>query len=642
MPEDSGNLIDSSEKTHHLEYREAALQISLQSSPLFNEDAYPYIILLYSAMDDRYQIIQKTSELPFGIQFEATDLLISRKAQIHRFTTPKENAPSNWKELYDKGSGTLTALSHMGLPIIYDRGVNDAGPYLIRQLVNEPTLASRLELGPLSEYEVWELAQQLLEIHSIAKDREFFHGALLLDQISYAKRPGGEKRYYVIDFGLAELHNLIHGTHKYFGHPCLVSLEQVAGESPTEVSQIFSIGQLLYLCLADNHPFASNRADEMKELHKNYPIAPVSSFRSDIPQPMVEWISRLTDADPEKRFSTYNEALETLPAPVNTALIPTIPTTTTQQQVQMSATQATSVQEAMAQTGTQPVAYTAPVTQAVTATTSNNALKQLLQEPLILGGIVAVIALIIGGFFFLSDDSEEQDGKAKSSASDPVAKKSTKPISEEERIKQGLAVAFNFNENLTSETESHLKLEHLKSSPSYQKGLYGKGLVLSKNHFYRLSLKGLLNDDPPSDFTISFWVKNIAQKSPALISNQPWSRGNSQKLTNQGKELWQWIPENSFTSDKDTEAGQEAWNMITLVFSLKKEEVSVYNNGQRIGSSSTESIKTLDAEKYLYLGCDSNQKFNFTSPAVIDQLYIWARKLSSKEIREMHKDRTTF
>jgi serine/threonine protein kinase len=276
-------------------------------------------------MDDRYQIIQRTAELPFGTQFEATDQLISRQAQIHRFANPGDDAPSDWKKRFEKGSGALTTLSHMGLPIVYDRGVNSAGPYLIRQLVNEPTLVSRLQQGPLSEYELWELAQQVLDIHSMGVSGKFFHGALLLDQICYATRPGGEKRYYMTDFGLAELHHQINGTKDYMGMPCLISLEQAAGEAPSEASEIFSIGQLLYLCMAENHPFASNSVEEMAELHKNYPLAPISSFRDDVPKAMVDWIVRMTAIDTKDRFSTYAEALENLPEPIQAAPIPVIP-----------------------------------------------------------------------------------------------------------------------------------------------------------------------------------------------------------------------------------------------------------------------------------------------------------------------------
>lgn len=643
-------------------------------------------------MDDRYQIIQRTSELPFGTQFEATDLLISRKAQIHRFANPGEDAPSDWQKRFDKGSGALTTLSHMGLPIIYDRGTNSAGPYLIRQLVNEPTLLSRLEEGPLSEYELWELAQQMLDIHSVGVSKKFFHGAILPDQICYATRPGGEKRYYMTCFGLAELHNQINGTEEYMGMPCLISLEQSAGEAPSEASEIFSIGQLLYLCLAENHPFASNDVGEMAELHKNYPLAPISSFRYDVPEGMVNWIFRMTAIDPNDRFSTYAEALENLPGPVNTAPIPVIPTATTFQQTAVPVGQTTAVQQAAvpvgqtttvqlvtaAQTGTQAVSY-AVNTQAVTAnqaaSQSGGAFKQILKEPLIVGGAVLALILVVAGIFVLSGgDDEEGSGKVKvshgensnysydsdrsgdsKSSKDPDSSKSSKssdsskasksavsPGSVSKSLGKGLIVALNFDSSLKAKNDSGISVENLKSSASYQEGFDGKGLLLDKDHYYKLLLKDRLPDGASSSFSISFWVKNLDQYEPAFISDKPWEGGSSRKLS--GKDdsgFWQWTPENSFKQGGKS-SSRKGWNMVSLVFSRSNNQMHVYSNGERIGESSTSIVESLGSEKYLYIGCDSRQKFNFTSPAIIDQLYIWDRKLTSKEILTLCEEAVTF
>ena len=605
-------------------------------------------------MDDRYQIIQRTAELPFGTQFEAEDTLISRKAQIHRFTTPGEDAPSDWKEIYDNASGALTTLNHMGLPIIYDRGVNESGPFLIRQLVEEPTLVSRLEQGPLSEYEVWELAQQLLDIHAAGVTKQFFHGSLSPDRICYATRPGGEKRYYITDFGLGELHNQINGTNEYFGLPCLICRTQAMGGAPSEVSEIFSMGQILYLCLADNHPFAANRVDEMVELHKSYPLAPISESRDDIPQAMVDWLVKMMAVDPKDRFQTYAEALENLPDPEQALAVPIIPTSTTQQQLQVAPVGLTTTaqQTVSPQTGTQGISYTAAVNQtaAVSAAAGGGG---LFKNPMVIGGAaLAVILLIVGVVVLSSDDDDSKSSKALASQVDEDTDSDedggSQSESSEEGLKQGLIVAFNFNESLAAKNDGSQKIEKLKSDPVFEKGLFGKGLVLDQDHYYRLPLKGMLPKDYSSSFTISFWVKNLDRHEPAFISNEPWSSSRAHKLAG-GKDdsqvFWQWSPESSFQSKNPSgkEVGsKESWSMITLVFSRKNKKVSVYNNGVMEGSSSTDAIKTIDDEEYLYIGCDSRQKFNFATPTVIDQFYIWNRKLSSKEIRSMFEGRYTY
>ncbi|NWK55370.1 hypothetical protein HW115_07090 [Verrucomicrobiaceae bacterium N1E253] len=612
-------------------------------------------------MDDRYQIIQRTAELPYGVRYEATDTLINRKAEIHRFKKPGEDAPKDWEKTFNKYSGALTTLSHMGLQIIYDRGVDEEGPYLIRQLVDEPNLTSRLKEGPLSEYEFWELAQQLLDIHTAGLPKDFFHGALDLDQICYATRPGGEKRYYISNFGLPELHNQINGSQEYFGSPCLVSLEQADGEGPSESAEIFSIGQLLYMSLSDNHPFAANRVDEMAELHKNYPLAPIHLSRQDIPKAMSDWLYRMTTIDAKDRFATYADALHHLPAPQQTAPVPVIPTTTTQQQVNTPLGQTTTVQQTVnpltaaqavnPQTGTQAVGFTT-TTQAVTASAGassakqGNALKQLLQEPLIIGGAVLVIILIVVGAMVFSGDDDPATADAKEKVEENNVSgdslddgKVDDKDDQRSTLAKGLIAALNFDDSLLAKNDRKIKVEALKSAPKFEKGLYQKGLVLDKEHYYRLPMADVLSDDTSSGFSISFWVKNLNQQEPAFISDKPWSDGESTKVAGKDdKEMWQWTPENAAAREK----ARRNWSMVTMVFSQKNKKVTVYTNGEMVGASSTDAIKSLDEEKYLYIGCDSRQQFNFAAPTVIDQLYIWNRKLSSREIRTMFKEDFTY
>lgn len=596
-------------------------------------------------MDDRYQIIKRTDEFPYGIQYEATDTLINRTAEIHRFSKPGEDVAEGWEDRYDELSRDLTTLSHMGLPIIYDKGVDEAGPYLIRQYVDETTLAARLAEGPLNEYEVWEFAHQLLDIHFAGLAKEFYHGALSPDQICFATRPGGEKRYYISNFGLADLHNRLNETSEYFGAPCLVSLEQLDGQPPSEASEIFSIGQLLYMCLADNHPFAANRVDEMAELQRNYPLAPISELRGDIPAAMSDWIGRLTALDPEERFSTYAEAIESLPAPVQTAPVPVIPTHTTTQQVQSPMVgQGTAAQQTVSSlTGTQAVGFaTTTQAQTVAATPAKaGGVKALLQEPMILGGAALLIVLMVVGGVMLSGGEDGEKAKTEQAQGDDgddntdsgeasAAGKSSSGLND------GLVVALNFDGKLFSANDQEIKAERLGSAAKYGKGVHGRGLVLDQKRYYRLELGDVLKSAESGAFTIAFWVKNLSAQQASLVSDEPWSGDRNRKINNGGQDKWQWTPK------QDLGAGEgsvgSGWSLMTLVFSQKDDLVLVYNDGSLVGSTSSDSVGSLSAEEYLYIGCDRDQKMSFAAPALIDQLYIWNRKLSSKEVRSLYKD----
>jgi hypothetical protein len=294
----------------------------------------------------------------------------------------------------------------------------------------------------------------------------------------------------------------------------------------------------------------------------------------------------------------------------------------------------------MVQTGTPE-----PTTATVAATSAETG-KPAWKNPKILGGIGLAVVLLIGGVLAFSGGDEKKKAAQVEMLNDGDDKGedgSDAPVSLEDALRDHLVIALNFDESLISQMGDSVGVEVLKSQPVFKGGLYGKGLVLDKNHAYRLPLAEKLFDGSLSSFTISFWVKNLNNQTPAFISDKPWKKGRGRKLKVGGLERWQWAPDDQGDKKEAGKSGvRHGWSMMTLVFSIKKKEVTIYSNGERMGSSSTSTIKTLDGGKYLYLGCDSNQKLNLTTPLIVDQLYIWNQKLSSKKIRGMYNEEFTF
>lgn len=588
-------------------------------------------------MDERYQITTQTSTLSFGTQYEATDQLISRKVQIHRFDTPPSGAPKKWKDIFDERSRMLAALSHTGLAIIYDRGIDEEGPFLIRQLINEPSLASRIEQGPLSEYEARELAEQLLDIHATALPSESVHGHLDLGQICFTSRPSGEKRYYVTDYGYADLRNKINGAQTYFGLPCLISLEQASGQKPSESSQIFSLGQLIYLSLAGGHPYADKPAEEIAELHKSSPLPPISQYQPALPQPFVDWLSRMTQPDPTQRFSSFAGALAELPS---TDQAPTRPApTASQPQTVVPAASLSQTQQVTAQTNA-AAAFAAEQEALKNAKKEQlqSSVSQLKQTPIMIGGGVLVLLIIISLFVFTGDDDADSNSADSTTHYSSTSSDSSSQQDDNDSIipTDGLVVSLNFDDSLRCYVTDSLLAESLASDPIYTQGIHGKGLLLDENHYFRFPInKEVISDSAPY-FTISFWVKTTASNShsPSVTSYQPWDSKDSHKVGEKGSEQWLWSPN---ANSKKSALNKDDWSMLTYVFSRDKKRVTIYNNGELLGNSTTEGVTDIAKEEYLYIGCDNQQKSNFSSAVTMDQLLVWNRRLGSSEIREMHQ-----
>jgi len=578
-------------------------------------------------MDDRYQVGQLLEELAFGKIYEAEDTLIQRKVQIFRYLVPSSGSKEEWKESFHATSAELATASHPGLPIIYTHGIDDDGPYTIRQLLDCTILNTRLaESGPLSEYEAWELAQQMLEIHDAAKPSGNFHGALDANHIGLISRPSGKKLYSITDYGLAEVSRQMHNNSDYVGAPYLISPEQGKGEPASELSQIYAIGQLIFHALAGGHPWIETPLDDIIELQKTDPLGLVTDYNSGVPEAMAHWVSKLMALEPKDRFQSYEEAVTHLPEPIQSAPVPvqatsaiyTVPAghTTAPQTVAAGGTGEVSAADAFA-------AQQATVEAQKKA--ANAEKVKTLKSPLVLTGIGTLVLIIVSIIFFTGgDDDDANDSNYVSSEGAENAEISNLP-------RDGLFAYINFNEaQLAAVNNERIGLESLKDKPAFSRnGRSGKGLILDKNHYFRLPLKGSSIQNSSTDFTVSFWIKprKSTDQDLGAVSTQPWLEGETEALEN--------APNSHIWKPEEAVIVGNAWNMVTMVCSKSSKEITIYLDGEKVETSSNDIVNEINKNPFIYIGCDSKQRSQHASPVTIDNIAIWERKLSDFEIKDI-------
>ncbi|MFC4992371.1 LamG-like jellyroll fold domain-containing protein [Rubritalea tangerina] len=572
-------------------------------------------------MDDRYQVGQLMEELAYGNYYEAEDTLIQRKVQILRYETPTGNK-AEWQEAFNAASAELATASHPGLPITYTHGIDDDGPYIIRQLLESTVLNTRLvESGPLSEYEGWELAHQMLEIQDAAKPSGNFHGALDANHIGLIARPSGKKLYSITDYGLAEISRRIHDSKEFLGAPYLISPEQARGEEASELSQIYAIGQLVFHGLSGGHPWIETTLDEIIELQKQEPRL-ITEYNAGIPDAMAQWINKMRAYDPKDRFQSFEEATQHLPEPIQSAPVPVQATSAV---YNVPATHTTTTQTVAAQTTGQVSAADAFAAQKATADAQKKAemaaKMQTFKNPFVLGGIGAVVLLIII-IVAMSGGEEETENGYTDGSEKAQAELSSLP-------REGLIAYLDFNEEkLSAANAPNIKLEPLNAAPIFSRnGRSGKGLILDKTRYYRLPLTGTPMGRSDKDFTISFWVKPRKNEDQDLVavSKQPWQEGETEAFEGDSANHV-WKPE-------DAVIAGSTWNMVTMVCARSDEALTIYIDGEKVESSGNAEINELKKNPFIYIGCDSNENFHHKSPVTIDNMAIWDRKLSDFEIR---------
>ena len=146
-----------------------------------------------------YEITAKLGEGGMGEVYRATDTKLKREVAIKvlpaAFTEDKERLAR-----FEREAQLLAQLHHPNIASIF--GLEESGGVtaLVMELVDGPTLAERLESGPLSLTESLSFALQIAQALEEAHDKGIVHRDLKPQNI----KASSEGKVKVLDFGLAK------------------------------------------------------------------------------------------------------------------------------------------------------------------------------------------------------------------------------------------------------------------------------------------------------------------------------------------------------------------------------------------------------------------------------------------------------
>ena len=147
-------------------------------------------------------------------------------------------------------------LDHKNIVPIYEIGDHNGMPFYCMKYIDGQTLSQRLAAGPLTSQRAAELTRDVADAIHFAHRKGILHRDLkpsniLLDEDGHP---------FVADFGLAKYRSTRGSLTKsgaVLGTPSYMSPEQAAGQRQqiTEVSDVYSLGALLYHMLTGRPPF---------------------------------------------------------------------------------------------------------------------------------------------------------------------------------------------------------------------------------------------------------------------------------------------------------------------------------------------------------------------------------------------------
>lgn len=205
----------------------------------------------------------------------------------------------------------LARLNHPNIAVVYDVGEHKGTDYLVMEYVSGPSLAQRLDSGPLSLAEALALGVQIADALEEAHAQGVVHRDLKPGNVALTAK-GHPK---VLDFGLAKLLEPVHETtlsglaqtRGPLGTLLYMSPEQAEGLPVDARTDLWSLGAILYESLTGQPPFHGNSTIAVLHAMTTEKVKNVRQLRPDAPAQTDRIVSRALEKDRSRRYQTSSE-----------------------------------------------------------------------------------------------------------------------------------------------------------------------------------------------------------------------------------------------------------------------------------------------------------------------------------------------
>jgi serine/threonine protein kinase len=221
----------------------------------------------------------------------------------------------------------LTAsLDHPNICALRTAFTADNQLYMVMEYVEGTTMATKLDMGPLSVNDAVKYITQVLSAVSYAHQRHIIHRDIKPANMMLTKQ-GVIK---LMDFGIARAGDErgLTMTGTTLGSIGYMSPEQVKGETTDSRSDLYSVGVCLYEFTTGRRPFVANSEYSIMAAQVNQAPKPPLELNPGLPSALNEIILMAIAKDPAKRFQTADAFANALSSvPPSSAVAPTVPRT---------------------------------------------------------------------------------------------------------------------------------------------------------------------------------------------------------------------------------------------------------------------------------------------------------------------------
>ncbi len=262
-----------------------------------------------SVVDGRYTVLQRIGSGGMADVWLAEDSHLQRRVALKvlhaRFAQDQE-----FVERFRREAESAAGLQHPNVVAVFDRGEVDGTYYIAMQYLEGRTLKQLIDAG-LTPEQAAGLIRQVLEGARFAHR----HGVVHRDLKPQNVIVDDEGKATVTDFGIARAGvSEITQAGSVMGTPHYLSPEQAQGFDVTAVSDLYSIGVMLYEALTGRVPFEGDSAVAVAMKQVSQAPQRPSSINPQVSPALDAVVMRALEKEPGQRFQSADAFIAAIDA----------------------------------------------------------------------------------------------------------------------------------------------------------------------------------------------------------------------------------------------------------------------------------------------------------------------------------------
>jgi serine/threonine protein kinase len=253
---------------------------------------------------DRYELKSEIGHGGMATVYRAWDRRLGRDVAI-KLLAPALAADPVVRRRFEAEANVAACVSHPNVVTIFDTNERDGHPFIAMECLSGETLARELSVGPLPAERVRRVALDVLGGLGAAHAFGVIHRDIKPSNLLI----GDDGKIKIADFGIAKsVDSADHtATGNVMGSVAYIAPERLRGQSATVESDLYSLGVVLYECVAGAKPFSGDAPATVAHAIATTSPRPIRTVRADVDDDLATVIDRALAKHPGERYASAAE-----------------------------------------------------------------------------------------------------------------------------------------------------------------------------------------------------------------------------------------------------------------------------------------------------------------------------------------------